>query len=364
MEIKIYNIDNLKHYEMFYMLDYITDPSVKLFRRTPAGDEEFSAYDLIQMPDEKLLVAFYKYLPMAPIDNYIAVCGDQEEFVGSQPFERVVPYWNLGITSPTGEKGVFCFLDSQPIHNPKDEWRCDTTSYGPLKYLGVGEERRTLLSELAQIKTYETIIAINGIANIAYLHRNDDEVVRDLVINAEEVPAYTVTLSEMFRLISEWAALTNEPFNSTQDIALDAKAFLNAIRFDPSLVTDQADMQVAEYLKGNTNARQRPAGVVDNSPELLNFIKRKMAHLSLANLLSCYEEYEHVDAAIERDIESVNEAFNRLMDNLQIQQFQDIDMIENVLDSISSRQDFWPIRLILTLLKTKKDLSMSSQNNL
>ena len=359
MQIKNYDINNLKHYEMFYMLDYITDSSVKLFRRTPAGDEEFSAYDLIQMPDGKLLIAFYKYWSISTIHNYVAISGNQEEFVGSQPFERIMAYWNLGIASPTGEKGVFCFFDSQPIHNPKDEWRCDTTFYGPLKYLGVGEEHSKIIAELAQIKTYETIISINGIANIAYLHRNDDEDIRDLVVNAEEVPAYTVTLSEMFRLISEWAALTDEPFNSTQDIALDAKAFLNTIRFDSSLVADQVDMQVAEYLKGNNNARQRPAGVVDNSPELLNFIKRKIAHMSLASLLSCYPEYEDIDSVIERDIESVNEEFNRWMDNLQAQQFENIDMIENALDSMSSREDIKQIEFILRLLKRKRDLALS-----
>lgn len=344
---------------MFYMLDYITDSSVKLFRRTPAGDEEFSAYDLIQMPDGKLLVAFYKYWSISTIHNYIAISGDQEEFVSSQPFERVMPHWNLGITSPVGEKGVFCFFDSQPIHNPADEWRCDTTSYGPKKYLGAGEDPRTLLSGLAQIKTYENIIAINGIANIVYFHRNNDESIRDLAINAEEIPCFTVTLSEMFRLISEWAILVDEPFNSTQDIALDAKAFLNAIRFDSSLVADQADMQVAEYLKGNTNARQRPTGVVDNSPELLNFIKRKIAHMSLASLLSCYPEYEDIDSVIERDIESVNEEFNRWMDNLQAQEFENIDMIENALESMSSRGDIKQIEFILRLLKRKRDLALS-----
>ena len=364
METKFYNTNNLKQRKLFYMLDNIIDESVKLFRRTPAGDEEFTSYDLHRMPDGKLLIAFHHYWGIQTIHSLIAICGNQEEHVNTQPFERIMLYWNLGNAMPTGEKGVFCFLDSQSIHDPKDEWRCDTTSYGPLKYLGVGEQRRVLLSELAQIKVYEPIISINGISSIVYMHRNDDDIVRNYVINAEEVPSFTVTLSEMFKLLTEWAVLADEPFNSTQDIVLDAKAFLNKINFDSSLVADQTNMQIAQYLLGDTDARRRPYDVVETNQELLNFVKRKMAHMSLSSALSCYPEYANLDAEIQRDIESADNEFFEDISNMRIEGNFSLDNYKDCLDLIpdnyvNGKQAFgfrWSI------LKQKKDSALSLQN--
>jgi len=362
METQFYNINNLSNAKLFYMLDNITEDSVKLFRRTPAGDEEFNRHNLYRMPDGKLLIGFYSYWANRGIHSLVAKCGSQEEFVNVQPFERIVPYWNTGISFD--DKGVFCFLDSQPIHDPKDEWRCDTTSYGPLKYLGKDEQRRTLLSELAQIKIYEPIISIGGVGNIVYLHRNDDEIIRDSVVNAEEVPAFTVTLSEMFRLLTEWATLAEAPFSSTDPIVLDAKEFLNQVGFDGSLVADQTNMQVAQYFLGNTDARRRPADVVDNNQGLLRFVKSKMAHMSLANLLSCYPEYEISDAAIQFDIDSADQEFIHNLGIAKIEGDFSLDNYKDALDLIpdnrANEKQFYKFKW--DILKQKKDLALALAN--
>lgn len=361
METQFYNINNLSNAKLFYILNSITDDSVKLFRRTPAGDEEFNRHDLHRMPDGRLLIAFHSYWSNRTIHSLVAKCGIQEEFVNVQPFERIAPYWNTGTSFDN--KGVFCFLDSQPIHDSKDEWRCDTTSYGPQKYLGKDELPRVLVSELAQIKVYEPIISIGGVSSIAYLHRHDDENIRDSIVNAEEVPAFTVTLSEMFRLLTEWATMAESPFNSTDPIVVDAKEFLNQIGFDGSLVADQTNMQVAQYFLGNIDARRRPADVVDNNQELLNFIKRKMAHMSLASLMSCYPEYDSTNAEIYFDIESAEKEFNNDVAGLQIDYVFSLDNYETALEFLSTESNkFNYYTLKWRILKQKKDLALSLQN--
>ena len=362
METQFYNINNLSNTKLFYILDSITNDSVKLFRRTPAGDEEFNKHELRRMPDGRLLIAFHSYWANRTTHSLVAKCGSQEEFVNVQPFERIAPYWNTGTSFD--DKGVFCFVDSQPIHDPKDEWRCDTTSYGPQKYLGEDELPRLLFYELAQIKVYEPIISIGGVGNIIYLHRHDDENIRDSIVNAEEVPAFTVTLSEMFRLLTEWATLAEAPFNSTDLIVLDAKEFLNQIGFDGSLVADQTNMQVAQYFLGNTDARRRPSDVVDNNQGLLRFVKSKMAHMSLANLLSCYPEYGNLDTAIQFDIDSADQEFIHNLGIAKIEGDFSLDNYEDALDLIPDNRDnekqFYKFKW--DILKRKKDLASALAN--
>jgi hypothetical protein len=88
----------------------------------------------------------------------------------------------------------------------------------------------------------------------------------------------------MFKVLHEWATVADAPFNNTDPISSDARGFLNAIGFDESLIAGQVDMQIASYLKGKTNARLRPTGVLPASPELLHFVRQRMSFSSLSAL--------------------------------------------------------------------------------
>ena len=309
MEAATYNINNFSYHKMFYMLDNITDESVQLFRRTPAGDEEFTAYTLHRMPDGRLLIAFNNYWGMHAVHSLVAKCGDKEELVNTQPFERIVPYWN-----PTLDhvgRGVFIFMNSKPIYTDVNNWRCDNTFYGPERY--IPEEGQFLINEfkLEDIIVYEPIININGIANLCYVHFKNDEHMRDYIVNADVIPSCGVTLSEMFRLITEWATLAEKPFNSKDPIVLDAKEFLKQIGFNGSLVADQTNMQVAQYFLGNTDARRRPAGVVANKPSLIDFVKKNMAASSLAELCVQYPGMWDAQEILTAEQQALSEGIDR-----------------------------------------------------
>jgi hypothetical protein len=361
MEATTYNITDLQNRKMFYMLDNIMDDSVQLFRRTPAGDEEFTQYSLHYMPDGKLLIAFYDYWSMHAVHSLVAKCGDTEELVNTQPFERIIPYWNPGLDYK--DRGGFFFLNSKPIYTDVNDWRCDNTFYGPERYIAPGASPLFGEFKADDIIVYEPIINMNGTATLCFVHFKNDEHMRDYVVNADVIPSCGVTLSEMFRLLIEWATLADEPFNSTEPIVLDAKEFLNQIEFDGSLVADQTNMQVAQFFLGNTDARRRPADVVDTNQRLLDFVKQKMAHMSLASLLSCYPEYTNLSAEIQFDIESADKQFVDYLGGLQIEGDFTLGNWEDALDFLPERLVHASNLFVLRwgCLKRQKDLAISLQ---
>ena len=291
--------------KMFYILDTIEADELSLIRRTPAGDESFTEFTAHRLPNGQVLLAFPEHFRLATKGNLVAIAGDREEIVNLNLYERLRPHYDLGTAMPAGNKGVFCFLDSQPIHDPRDEWRCDTTSYGPRKYLGPGEDYREIVSEIGHIKTYEPVLSVNGVAHLVYLQREDDADARELVVNGEPVPFVGVTLSEAMKLVHEWATVSEPPFSSAEEIAQDARDFLTALGFYPGLVANQSQMQVARYLQGDNDARRRPSDPQDNTDELRLFLKKRVAHGSLAGALSLYPGSGDIAEAVAIDLANI-----------------------------------------------------------
>jgi len=361
METKLYNINNFSHHKMFYMLNNVTDDSLKIVRRTPAGDEDFASYDLHRMPDGKLLVAFYRYWDIQTVHSFVAICGDIEEYVSAIPFERIMPYWNP--TSDYNNKGVFIFSNSVPIYVDPNDWRCDNTFYGPQRYITPDGFFLYPQIKAEDVVVYEPIININGVANLMYLSTSEEGYVKNYAINEDIIPSSAITLSEMFRLLTEWATLAEPPFNSIEPIVLDAKEFLKQIDFDGSLVADQTNMQVAQYFLGSTDARRRPADVVETNQELLDFVKQKMAHMSLASLLSCYPEYENIDVETQFDIESANKEFLYDLDRMRVEGNFTLDNYEEALGLLHPNYSNQVFALRWNILKRKKDLALALADN-
>jgi hypothetical protein len=161
------------------------------------------------------------------------------------------------------------------------------------------------VSQLAHLKTYEPVLSVNGIAHLVYLHREDDEQARELVVNADAVPFVGVTLSEALKLVHEWATVAEPPFSNADDIAQDARDFLSALGFYPGLVSNQSEMQIARYLRGDADARRRPSDPQDNSDELRMFLKKRVAHGSLAGALSLYPGSGDIAQAVEIDLANI-----------------------------------------------------------
>lgn len=291
--------------KMFYILDAIEADDFTLVRRTPAGDEAFTEFTAHRLANGQVLLAFPEHFRLAAKGNLVAIAGDREEIVNLNLYERLRPHYDLGTAMPTGDKGAFMFLDSQLIDGVVIEGRCDTAAYGPRKYLGPTEEYGERLSDLGQIKTYEPVLSVNGIAHLIYLQREDDEDARDYVVNSDPVPFCGVTLSEAMKLVHEWATVAEPPFSSTEEIAQDARDFLIALGFYPGLIANQSEMQVARYLQGHNDARRRPSDPQDNTDELRLFLKKRVAHGSLAGALSLYPGSGDIAQAADIDLANI-----------------------------------------------------------
>lgn len=353
--------------KMFYILDAVESDDFSLVRRTPAGDETFTEFSAYRLANGQVMLAFPEHFRLATKGNLVAIAEDREEIVNLSLYERLRPRYDLGTAMPSGDRGAFMFLDSQPIHDPRDEWRCDTTSYGPQKYLAPGEERRTLLNELAQIVTYEPVLSVNGVAHLIYLQRKDDEEARDYVVNADPVPFCGVTLSEAMKLIHEWATVAEPPFSNSEDIAQDARDFLAAIGFYPGLVANQAEMQVARYLRGEADARRRPTSPEDNTDELRLFLKRRVAHGSLAGALSIYPGSGDVAQAAAIDLANIESDYASTLFYFGVDpQGHSFDRAEEGISAINAErqigaQEF--MRMKVGALRQKQEIALLLRDN-
>ena len=353
--------------KMFYILDAIEADDLTLVRRTPAGDEAFTEFTAHRLANGQILLAFPEHFRLLAKGNLVALAGDREEIVNLNLYERLRPHYDLGTSMPTGDKGGFMFLDSQPIHDPRDEWRCDTTSYGPQKYLSPDEERRALIWELGHIKTYEPVLSVNGVAHLVYLQRDDDEDARDHVVNRDPVPFCGVTLSEAMKLVHEWATVSEPPFSSTEEIAQDAREFLVALGFYPGLVGNQAEMQVARYLQGHNDARRRPSNPQDNTDELRLFLKKRVAHGSLAGALSLYPGSGDIAQAMEIDLANVESDYASTLFYFGVDpQGHSFDRAEEGIAAINPEtkggaREF--MRLKVTVLQQKREIALLLRDN-
>lgn len=306
MIIKDFSIDDISTYRLYYVLDKITDTAVRLYRRTPAGDELFEDADILIMRDGHLVVAFTHPFKYAGNNCLFAKAAGTEEVVNLNCWERLVDLYDTPIDNT--QNGIFVFCDSVAVADPKVEWRCDNTMFGPKSYLS---DLGQAVSSSSRIIALENILSVHGVGYITYTHLTDDEAVRELYTNNAEYPCVGSTLSELFKLLVEWSEVTQEPFVNTDPIALNAKRFLEAFDFDPELVSDQVDMQVVNYLRGSTNARRRPDGVVQNKPELIDFLKKNMACSSLSELCVQYPSLWDTEEVLRYEQEVLQEGIRR-----------------------------------------------------
>jgi hypothetical protein len=265
------------------------------------------------MQDGHLVVALKHPFKYAANNCLFAKATGIEEVVNLNYWERLVDVYNPPIDNM--ENGIFVFCDSVAIGDPSVEWRCDNTMYGPKSYL---TNLGNTVSSLSRILVHENIMSLHGVGYVLYLHLSNDEQQREQYKNNAEYPCVGFTISELFKVMHEWSEATKEPFNNTDDIAIDAKNFLETFRFDESLIDNQVNMQVVNYLQGSTNARLRPNGVVPNKPGLIDFIKKNMACSSLSELCVQYPGMWDIQQILTTEQQVLIDGINRFNEFYEI----------------------------------------------
>jgi hypothetical protein len=266
--------------------------------------------------------------------------------VCTQSFERI---WNHYDKPVDNDAGFFVFMNSIPMNIDGLDWRCDNSAYGPLGY-NVGKDmNEPMLKTLQQIQVYEPILSINSIGHLIYAHVDIPEETTEYFINKNPIPFYGRTLSEVLKQLVEWSAVTDAPFNNEQEMASDAKQFLEHYRFDPELVADQVDMQVFEYLKGNDDARKRPDNIQPTNELIKEFVKKRICFSTLSALLTLYPDAWDIQEIIEKENVEFPEEINRFFRQFIMEDMKWSDK-DFVLKYIG---DYFPNKGILELVKLR-----------
>lgn len=311
MEIQDFSVDKMKPYSMWFMLDKIKEGPISLVRRTPNGDVPFGQNNKMEhaacfrMKNGNVLVGIDNFMGIITKYNLYAISGKTEEIVNLQFFENISHRYNLDVNEK--KKGYFIFLDSSQIA-PKYTWRCDTDTYGPFNFGAIEGIEPPYVELDEEIKEFYMVMSVDGVGHIIYLHSIFDVENKKENFHCGVIPETSLTIGELFKLINEWATVNDEPFNNQQSISKKAKKFLDKIGFDKSLVEYQVDMHVAEFLKGNTNARKRPENIQPLSSELDIFIKKQMSFHSLSALISLYPDAWDIQEIIEEEEKVFNYA--------------------------------------------------------
>lgn len=289
MNIEPFSLDVVNKYNMFFMLQKLNATStIDLYYQEVNNNVPFEDCALFEMTNGQVLVAFPEYFTHISKHNLVATNGVISEIVSLQIFERIYKYYKHGVDSV--DAGGFVFMNSAPVPSFENQWRCDAGLYGVELFADpLGDSTIAVPDTADALLVYEPVFSINGVAHLVYIERENKNNKTQLMNNSI-TPFATYSLGEALKLILEWAQVSQEPFNNTEPVAVKANNLVQQLGINETLVSNQPDMQIYEYLKGNPTARVRPENV---QPLLLAtdaFVKKNVAHSCLSSIISLYPD--------------------------------------------------------------------------
>jgi hypothetical protein len=363
-----FTLDKIKNYKMFYVLKKIKSTSQEIVLLHKQSQEmvvvETEKYDLFQVGADQVLVAFVDVFQHAGKHNYVASDGLLEENILLNPYERIVDYYKTDRDDEPS--GVFLFLNSCPAVLEGQDWRCDNALFGPRGFFPVGQEEKRLIDGITKIKVYEPVLSINGVGHIVYFkHEGDDTELRFDYINNAELPQSAETFSEMIKLILEWAKVSEEPFNNTEQIAIKAKQFVDNFGISESFVADQPSMQVVKYLQGDTLARVRTHGTYKISDAINSLVVDNLPYMTFSKIAELNPTMFNLKECLETEIQWSQEEWDQALVTHNItepKEYGDVDGVcEHILSTFPNNLTF--PKIVFGLLKKKKELLEEAFNS-
>jgi len=278
--VQPFNIEAIKTHGGFYRLRSIRNVSeLQILHNTPAGHIETDVTDAFSMRDGSIVIAWQHALKLSPMHNLVAVSGQTTENINLIPLERVIDIYDRPVDA---QVGVFSFTNSDMILAPNLDWRCDNGKFGPRSFHPI-----TIMDDLPQIVVYEPVLSVNGVGHIIYVEGVGKQTLANHHLNSDEYPVTGRTFWETLKLIREWAVVNQEPFNNKDSVSLKARLFCEELKFtdqEISIIDSQTSMQIANYLSGSTNARQRPDGVLPITNDIKRLLFNRLASGSISAL--------------------------------------------------------------------------------
>jgi hypothetical protein len=278
--VQPFNLEVIKTHKCFYLLRHIADAAeLQIIHNTPAGHIETDVADAFAMPNGKIIIAWNLPLHISAMHNLLVINGLIAENVNLVSLERVIDIYDRPVDAQTG---TFIFTNSDMILAPNHDWRCDNGKFGPKPFQDV-----KIIDQLSEILVYEPVLSINGVGHLIYIEGVSKQDVANYHLSQGEMPTTGRTLWETLKLIREWAIVNQEPFNNIEAVAYKAHQFIEGLKLteqELAVIDQQIPMQIANYLTGHTNARQRPDGVLPITDNVKNLVFNRLASGSLSAL--------------------------------------------------------------------------------
>ena len=255
--MKNINDINLSDYTSFYLSEEANPFVIQKYTEGGYVDINSQDYDLIET-DAGILVG---YTHDSDTDTYQS---HSYETASGRKYIQLLTYsflQDIFENTKIGNYDFFVFLNSIPINSPTqytdDEEshtdengnifnRCDVDKYG-----GVGFYPSPNPYKIIKLRA---VLDIPGIAHIAYFNTLDED---NQNPQSQNNNVASRTLSGIFKILSEWKTVAEDPFNNTELPAVKAKQFIEEFDIPEEIFNwvndNQIDMGVARFLKGETN---------------------------------------------------------------------------------------------------------------
>ena len=313
IQVQPFTTGILSTHRGFFVLDKLPKSADKVDIRikTPLGDEPVDFISVFSLHDGTLIAAWEHPFQKLPLHNLIASCEGSEQILNLYPLERIIDIYDRPTVPSENDNNLWAFTFTDSVSVDSGDWRCDRGMYGAKMFIKEHADR--IFSEVSEILFYEPFLCVNGTSHLIYISGKDKREFALEKFNNSYYPAVGLTLQETLRLIFEWSVLAEEPFNSTDDVAIVAKDFLNALSFtdeERQTLDSLTPMQISNYLLGSETARVRPPTVSAMNESVKNMVFKRMASSSLSALLKIHSiedtygileiEFDELDAGMQR----------------------------------------------------------------
>lgn len=286
MIVKPFETDVILTHKGFFILSDLPKfaTEVDIWIQTPAGNESVDFIDVFCLTDGTLIAAWKHPFYHTSLHNLLAFCDGVTQLLNLTLLESIIDIYDRPLDA---DLGTYTFTKSIPIDG--GDWRCDRGMYGAKAF--EQENIPRVLDDIGQIVTYESILNVNGVAHLMYMEATNKSAFALDKINNSVAPTTGRTIQETLRLIYEWSLLAEEPFNSTEEVALSAKTFLSSLKFtdvERSSLATLAPMQISNYLAGSEIARVRPDIISELTDDIKEVVFKRMSASSLSALLEIH----------------------------------------------------------------------------
>lgn len=293
-------------YGCYYVHESLED--FKLYIRHPNGDAEYTEYDIF-IADSYQIIAFRNFDVTHTDYNYVLIDEEGESIVQWMPYEY---FYEYAFIYNHPEDDTFSFWNSVSLKKQVDMGkppafelnnRCDTHLYMAMGY-PVGDGIKPFIADLTRInndtiKRVASLLSVAGTSSVSYMR------VSGIETSYRDWPA-VVGMSKTFmgcmKLVTEWASLAEEPFNVTDEVVLDAKNYLEAMKMPLEVINEineyQENMPVYRYLLEADDPRHGFIEQTDISPLFLNWLRKKLRYVSLNSLVANYPQDITIDSNV------------------------------------------------------------------